>query len=38
LQKPSNDNRPSAMQRLMRAAVFVGIGSVIAFLLHQVLG
>jgi len=36
LDRPANDNGPGAGQRILRAAVFVLIGSVIAWLLHQV--
>lgn len=35
---PANDNRMSAGRRVARAALFVAIGGVIAWLLHEFLG
>jgi len=38
LDSPANDNVPSVGQRILRAAVFVVIGSVLAYLLREILG
>jgi len=38
LDTPANDNVPSLCQRLLRAAVFVVIGSVLAYLLREIFG
>jgi len=38
LDAPANDNRPTPGQRLLRAAIFVVIGSALAWLLREILG
>jgi hypothetical protein len=38
LDTPANDNRPTPGQRLLRAAIFVVIGSALAWLLREILG
>ncbi len=38
LDPAANDNAPTAAQRLLRAAIFVVIGSALAYLLREILG
>jgi hypothetical protein len=38
LDPAANDNAPTAGQRLLRAAIFVVIGSVIAYVLRELFG
>jgi len=38
LDPAANDNAPSTGQRILRAAIFVVIGSVLAYLLREVFG
>jgi len=38
LDPAANDNAPSAAQRIVRAAIFVVIGSFLAYLLREILG
>jgi hypothetical protein len=38
LDPAANDNAPTAAQRLLRAAIFVIVGSILAYLLRELLG